>query len=282
MNDDVLMRRLKYMMGTTVKRRAESIEQPPLGYLPLSQFRKCTFDDGYGFLYTEGENIPPQLMGTVVEYLVRSVLLNDFRKGFEDAIKGFQNAAPDIVREQNIEQLLLDASELESEKALTSACRLAYFDNYYKSPKSVVNAKPANLISPDKNTCKQLLRMVSRGINLFEQYGPVIKTGFTFEPNGYTEIVSKGEGDFLTEDTIWDFKLYGENTRISKAVTLQLLMYWIMGRHSGNSQFDTVEKIAFFNPRSNVAYMYQCERINSSIISEIEQRVIGYPSDKET
>ena len=123
--DDVLMRRLKSLMGTTVKRRAERTKQPLLGYLPLSQFRKSVFDDGYGLIYAEDENIPPQLMGSVVEYLVRAVLLNDFRKGFQDAIKGYQCAPPYIAREQNIDQLLLDASELESERALTSACRLA-------------------------------------------------------------------------------------------------------------------------------------------------------------
>ena len=44
-------------------------------------------------------------------------------------------------------------------------------------------------------------------MKFWEDYGPIVKDGFTFEPNGYTEIVNSGDGDYLTADTIWDFKV---------------------------------------------------------------------------
>ena len=52
------------------------------------------------------------------------------------------------------------------------------------------------------------------------------KMVFTFE-GGYTNIVSSGDGDYLTEDTLWDFKVSKEEPK--SKYTLQLLMYYIMG-----------------------------------------------------
>lgn len=48
--------------------------------------------------------------------------------------------------------------------------------------------------------------MIERALKFFERYGPKILDGFTFE-GGYTYIVSSGDGDFITEDTLWDFKV---------------------------------------------------------------------------
>ena len=48
--------------------------------------------------------------------------------------------------------------------------------------------------------------MVLRSLAFIENYGPIIKDGFTFE-GGYTDIVSSGDGDYLTENTLWDFKV---------------------------------------------------------------------------
>ena len=57
------------------------------------------------------------------------------------------------------------------------------------------------------------------------------RRNFTFEPTGYTKIVNAGDGDFLTKDTLWDFKV--SKSKIDRKQTLQILMYWIMGKHSG-------------------------------------------------
>ena len=60
-----------------------------------------------------------------------------------------------------------------------------------------------------------------------KMYGPVVKDGFTFD-GGYTDIVTAGDGDFLTFDTLWDFKVSIKPP--TNANTLQLLMYYIMMR----------------------------------------------------
>ncbi|KRK10190.1 hypothetical protein FD11_GL002144 [Ligilactobacillus pobuzihii E100301 = KCTC 13174] len=51
--------------------------------------------------------------------------------------------------------------------------------------------------------------MVQLSLNFFEQYGPKKVDGFTFE-GGYTDLITSGDGDFITEDTLWDFKVSRE------------------------------------------------------------------------
>ncbi len=116
--------------------------------------------------------------------------------------------------------------------------------------------------------------MVERSIKFNEQYGPVTAQGFTFEPSGYSTTVLAGDDDYLTKDTLWNFKVskYEPLTRN----TLQILMYWIMEQHSGQDIFKGINKIGIFNPRLNNAYTIDIADISSDIIKEVEEKVICY------
>ena len=46
----------------------------------------------------------------------------------------------------------------------------------------------------DENIQNSLLEAVQRSVKFWEDYGPIVKDGFTFEPNGYTETVNSGDG----------------------------------------------------------------------------------------
>ena len=59
--------------------------------------------------------------------------------------------------------------------------------------------------------------MIERSILFFKQYGPITKEGFTFE-GGYTKNISTGDGDFLTRDTLWDFKV-SKNKPLARRVS---------------------------------------------------------------
>ena len=78
--------------------------------------------------------------------------------------------------------------------------------------------------------------------------------GFTFE-DAYTEKIDSGDGDFLTKDTMWDFKV-SINEPTTKH-TLQLLIYFLMGKQTGKRKFKALEKIGIFNPRLNHVYTYE-------------------------
>ncbi|MGT2637951.1 hypothetical protein ACVRWL_09295 [Streptococcus ratti] len=79
-----------------------------------------------------------------------------------------------------------------------------------------------------------------------EQYGPIVKDGFTLE-GGYTDTITAGDGDFLTADTLWDFKV--SKTKPTKDHTLQLLIYYLMGIQSVHPEFQSITKLGIYNPK---------------------------------
>ena len=115
--------------------------------------------------------------------------------------------------------------------------------------------------------------MVNRSQRFFERYGPVVNTCPIFI-GGYTDTVSFGDGDFLTKDTVWDFKVSQKPPTIYH--TLQLAMYFLMGKHSLFSWFSPIVNIGIFNPRLNIAYTLDMRTIPNEVIEEIETEVIGY------
>ena len=137
-----------------------------------------------------------------------------------------------------------------------------------------IMAKGADETNPDNATVQNIKILVQRSLKFWEDYGPIVKDGFTFEPNGYTEIVNSGDGDYLTADTIWDFKV--SKSKPTNKHTLQLLMYWIMGQHSGQAIFKNIQKLGIFNPRLNEVYLLSTNVISKDIISEVENDIICY------
>lgn len=97
--------------------------------------------------------------------------------------------------------------------------------------------------------------------------------GFTF-PGGYTDLVTAGDGDFLTADALWDFKVSVKGP--TSAHTLQLLMYLLMGRRSGQPAFNSITQLGVFNPRLNAVYQIALADVPSEVVSTVSRDVIGY------
>ena len=109
--------------------------------------------------------------------------------------------------------------------------------------------------------------MVERSLKFVEEYGPIILEGFTFE-GGYTDIVQAGDGDFITEDTLWDFKV--TSASITTRHTLQLLMYWRMGLRSVHPEFEKIEYLGIYNPRLNRVYRLFVKDVPEEVIHTVE------------
>lgn len=133
--------------------------------------------------------------------------------------------------------------------------------------------RPVEDIQPDLFTIENIRTMVERSLKFFEQYGPKVLDGLTFE-GGYTKYVTTGDGDFLTDDTLWDFKV--SKQKLQNKHTLQLLMYWRMGLHSIHPEYKNVKYLGVYNPRMNVVYRLDVNKIPADVISEVETEVIGY------
>lgn len=73
---------------------------------------------------------------------------------------------------------------------------------------------------------------------------------------------------------MWDLK--ASKDKPTSKNSLQLLMYWIMGQHSGQDCFNEIDIIGFFNPRRFEIYMLTTDNIDPELISTVEKDVICY------
>lgn len=173
----------------------------------------------------------------------------------------------------NAKKYLKKINYLEDE-SIINACKLVSFDVWYRSLPSALMMERKEPNIPDKDTIYNIRVMVNRNIEFMKKYGPVIDEGFTFETDGYTDIVVSGDGDILTKDTLWDLKT---NKKPPKSTdTLQILMYYIMGKHSKKGEFNDIKNIGIFNSRLNTIYILDTSTIEKDVIYEVEKDVICY------
>lgn len=249
----------------SVTQRIQNIKQPYGGYLPIKNFEVIKLDSNVEL--EEGEALSPVLVGLAVDYMTRVMGGTSVKEAFGISLAG----AAMIKDSSNADKLAKAITGLD-DSSIISACKLVGYDSVFRAGAQAY--KDVKLINPSPVDISNIKVMVSRALTFFEQYGPIVCDGITFE-GGYTDIVSSGDGDFLTSDTLWDFKV-SVNKPTSKH-TLQLLMYYIMGMHSIHSKlYENLKYLAVFNPRLNTIYRYPIEKISKDIIDEVSNDVIGY------
>ena len=248
----------------SVTQRIKQIKQPRGGYLPVKAFTVTTLDDGQ--LLNPEESIVASLVGTAVDYLSRFMDGTAVEEAFEISLLG----ARAMRMEAKSFGLLDDVKGLD-DLSITKACQLAGFDSAFRA--GPLFYRPVEGIVPDQATIANIRIMVERSLNFFKAFGPVTADGFTME-GAYTATITTGDGDFLTKDTLWDFKV--TTSKPNKDHTLQLLIYYLMGRRSIHPEFQTIEKLGIFNPRQNTIYQLPISEISDEVIKEVEANVIGY------
>ena len=260
----------------SVTKRISMVKQPYGGYLNKKQFDVTAIDDGK--ILNEVENIHASLIGLVVDYLTRFMMGTSVEEAFKISLQGalcldlFLNNANGKkgLALRNAKKLLKGIKGLDDE-SISNACKLVGYDVCFRA--GVMGYKPVEEINPDSDTIENIVIMVKRSLAFWKEYGPIMKDGFTFE-GGYTDIVSSGDGDYLTKDTLWDFKVSKEEPK--SKYTLQLLMYYIMGCHSKHPEFKKIEKLGIFNPRKNKVYIANISSISSEIFEKVSREVFGY------
>lgn len=259
---------------SSVTKRISEIKQPRGGYVKPSQFEIHKIDDGH--ILSETENIHASVVGMAVDYLTRFAMGSELLEAFKISCMGAK-MAEELFKQKNAMKKaskLLAGIKAIDEKSITNACKLVTYDVCFRNPMGAIMAKGADDINPDAETIQNIKIMVQRSVKFWEDYGPIVKDGFTFEPNGYTETVNSGDGDYLTVDTLWDFKV--SKSKPTNKHTLQLLMYWIMGQHSGQKIYKSIQNLGIFNPRLNEVYLLNVNTISKEIITEVERDVICY------
>ncbi|MEX2804698.1 hypothetical protein AB3329_06235 [Streptococcus sp. H31] len=248
----------------SVTQRISAIKQPRGGYLPSKMFAVQELTDGKEL--NEVENLHAVLIGICVDYLTR--FMNGAAK--EEAFR-VSLAGAILIEKHKIASKLLDGVIGLDDSSIINACKLSGFDVVYRLGRA--RYKPVEEISPDKATIDNIRIMVERSLAFLEKFGPVKKDGFSFE-GGYTDTIDSGDGDFLTADTLWDFKVSKRD--INKDQTLQLLVYYLMGVNSIYDEFQMIDKLGIFNPRQNKVYLLKIDKIPDETIELISSDVIGY------
>ncbi len=261
----------------TVTGRIGEIKQPRGGYLKPSSFSEIRFDDGQNL---SEENIGANTIGMAVEYLTRFMMGESVENAFAVSIEGYCVWSTSPLKKNSrkmkpflMENLLPEIQGLD-DKSILAACRAVTYDVWCRNPGEAIWANGADKMNPDAATINNIRVMVNRSMEFWKHYGPIVKTGFQFEPSGYSQTVTDGEGDFLTHDTMWDFKV--SKSKPKTIHTLQLLMYWIMGQHSGQEEYRSISKLGFFNPRLNSAFILDVASIPKETIKAVEDEVICY------
>ncbi|MFJ3956366.1 hypothetical protein [Arthrobacter sp. NPDC090010] len=220
------------------------------------------------------ENVHASITGMAVDYLTRLASGASPMEAFETSLRGA------YLLEQAAIPALSDAKEalgelkpgiLPSVAAVVAACRLVRYNVVFRTGPGMYN--PYAQPEPDPATIENIQTMVARAAAFFAQYGPIMLDGFTFD-GAYTEIVTAGDGDFLTSDTLWDCKVSVKGP--TKDHTLQVLMYYLMGMKSGRAEFQWITHLGVFNPGLNTVYRIKVAGIPDDVITEVSRDVIGY------
>lgn len=248
----------------SVTQRIKQIKQPRGGYLNPKDFTTINLDDGIEL--NCNENINSILVGLAVDYMTRYMNGSSEKDAFKISILGAKK-----VGESDYAAKLLEGLIALDDKAISNACKLVGYDTCFRA--GIGTYKPVQEISPDADTISNIRVMINRSLNFIDEYGPIVKDGFTFF-GGYTRTVTTGDGDFLTEDTLWDFKVSKKEPTSSH--TLQLLMYYLLGIHSIHPEFDSIKNLGIFNPRLNKVYLLEISKISKEIIEQVSSEVIGY------
>lgn len=257
---------------SSVTARIKEIKQPRGGYIKPSQLSVREINDGN--ILSEVENVHASVIGTAVDYLTRYIMGTELEEAFAISCRGAELASRTNKKAVSDAKKYLKHIKGLDDNSIINACKMVTFDIWSRNPMAAPLAKTATETNPDCDTIRNIRIMVERSVLFWNKYGPIIKDGFTFETAGYTQTVNTGDGDFLTNDTLWDFKVLKSNPTIKH--TLQLLMYWIMGQHSGKSEFKSIKRLGIYNPRLNTIYILNIEDVSKDIIKAVESDVICY------
>jgi len=257
----------------TVTQRISQVSQPRGGYIKPSQFTVIEKNDGQ--ILNEEENLHPSVVGMAIDYLTRYLTGAKIDKAFEISIVG-ATLCEKLTKKDSLAEIATYLANIKGndKTSIVNACKAVTFDVWYRNLFAAFGSRNATETNPDEATIQNIQIMLNRSLSFFKEYGPVVVDGFTFEKNGYTKTVDSGDGDFLTKDTLWDFKV--SKSKPTNKHTLQLLMYWIMGIHSGKKEFKPINKLGIFNPRLNDVFLLGTNSISEDIIRAVEKDVICY------
>ena len=261
-------------MAQSVTQFIKEFDQPDGGVLPVDLFDSFYVDmrDNY---FIKHDRVDPAIMGVGVDYMSRWLMSADFEGAFITPLSGAH-----IISELSGDNYHIErAAELSDiikytrnkQARYESVLRLCAYDQIARGGGVLVNIDEVN---PEDTDIAVMERLVKRVLKFLDKFGPIVLDGFNFD-GGYTDTITHGEGDFLTDNTLWDMKTIRRD--IGPYHTLQLLMYWRMGLRSQHRElFRGIQFLGIYNPRSNKIHRCPTSNIPQDAIDLTDFELIGY------
>lgn len=244
--------------------------QPRKGYLPLSKFDAIEITDDKTVV--GNYNIHPSIVGLAVDYGTRLMQGAPPREVFDVALRGARLVNADKVAEDLLSELEENFSVEEgiSSHGIKLVCKLSGFDAAFRAGYKAY--KPVSEIDPDDQTIADIQTLIARTVEFFEEFGPVIDSGFTFS-GGYSDNIDAGDADYLTNDTIWDLKV--RKAEPNKNSTLQVLLYYLLSLKSDQPEFKNITKVGIYNPYLQRAWIVSVLDLDESMLNDVQMNVLG-------
>lgn len=234
----------------SLTQRINDIYQPIGGYINKDLFDINEF--GSEYIDSSNENLKPNVIGMVVDYLTRLYYATDNNE-IEDIflLTNFAISSYNTKIDQQIIQnkYIIKTKDYLCDEYIIAMCKLAPYDAVYRAE---VDASQIKLIEPDAQTIDHIRLLTRRTINYLGENKFKIIAGFKF-PDVVTRYVSKADGDFIKSNTIVDLKVSNKHD-INQKQSLQIYGYYLMSQLSNQHIFKYIDSIATFNPRYNVEH----------------------------
>lgn len=255
----------------SVKRRATAFTQPRGGFVnPRVLGVEYQRGAGPDPIDHKIENVHPSLVGMSVDYLTRLARGTKPMDVFAVSMQGARMLGGEARDDAEDALGRLKAGRVDA-AAIEGALKLSSFDVAFRNSRDAYN--PDAQTAPDAVTMQHVATMVDRAQGFFRTHGPLTMDHLTFR-GGYTRMVDTGDGDFLTANTLWDMKV--SVTGPTNKHTLQVLMYYLMGKRSVHPEFARVTRFGIYNPRLDTAWSIAVASLPPDTIKAVERDVIGY------
>lgn len=244
--------------------------QPRKGYLPLSKFDGIEITDDRTVV--GNYNVHPSIVGLAVDYGTRLMQGAPPREVFDVALRGASLVNASQVAEELLSELKENYSIEDgiNPRGIAIVCKLSGFDAAFRAGYKAY--KPVSEIGPDDQTIEDIQTLIARTVEFFEEFGPVVDSGFTFS-GGYSDNIDAGDADYLTKDTIWDLKV--RKAEPNKNSTLQVLLYYLLSLKSDQAEFKDVTKVGIYNPYLQRAWVVSVLDLNESMLNDVQVNVLG-------
>lgn len=249
----------------SVQTIVSTIPQPQGGFLNIDTFEQDYIEDFQRLSIRE--NLHPAVVGLIVDYMTRFMLGKTPEEAFSISLKGAK-----LVNELDFAKKLCRNIKGLDDRSLQCAEVLVSYDVYYRK-ENVSPGREKQEPTIDDTTCENIRIMVNRCLTFFNTYGLPLDIKHDFE-GAYTDVITQGESDYLTQDTLWDLKV--SKYKPGYRYTLQLLFYYVLGLHSKyKDYYESLKCIGLYNPRLNTLYRIETSKITEKQIKTVE-KMIGY------